>query len=121
MLVIAALGGNELLRRGEPMTAAAQRVNAKTAATALAEIVQAGHQLVVTHGNGPQMSLLALQQAAYRPEYPYPLDILDAGTEGMIGKRMKQMDETSIDRTAMGRLAKALTFICGANNSLLSL
>ena len=85
MLVVAALGGNALLRRGEPMTAAAQRANARTAATALARIVRAGHRLVVTHGNGPQIGLLALQQAAYRPEVPYPLDILDAGTEGMIG------------------------------------
>ncbi len=70
MLVVAALGGNALLRRGEPLTAATQRANARTAATALARIAQAGHRLVVTHGNGPQIGLLALQQAAYRPEVP---------------------------------------------------
>jgi carbamate kinase len=96
MLVVAALGGNALLRRGEPMTAVAQRSNAKTAATALAEIVQAGHQLVVTHGNGPQIGLLALQQAAYRPDDPYPLDILDAGTEGMIGYLIEQELENAL-------------------------
>jgi carbamate kinase len=96
MLVVAALGGNALLRRGEPMTAAAQRANARTAATALARIVRAGHRLVVTHGNGPQIGLLALQQAAYRPEVPFPLDILDAGTEGMIGYLIEQELENAL-------------------------
>ena len=85
MLIVVALGGNALLQRGQPMTAAIQRSNARTAATALAGIAQAGHRLVVTHGNGPQIGLLALQQAAYRAGDPYPLDILDGGTEGMIG------------------------------------
>ncbi len=61
MLVVAALGGNALLRRGEPLTAEAQRANVKIAAESLAEIIRAGHQLVVTHGNGPQVGLLALQ------------------------------------------------------------
>jgi carbamate kinase len=96
MLVVAALGGNALLRRGQPMTAAVQRSNARTAATALAEIARAGHRLVVTHGNGPQIGLLALQQAAYRPDGPYPLDILDAGTEGMIGYLIEQELENAL-------------------------
>ncbi|AJY49878.1 MULTISPECIES: carbamate kinase [Halomonadaceae] len=97
MLVVAALGGNALLRRGEPLTAEAQRANVKIAAESLAEIVRAGHQLVVTHGNGPQVGLLALQGAAYKPDEAYPLDVLGAETEGMIGYIIEQELENALD------------------------
>src|SRR4029078_3488217 len=89
MRVVVALGGNALLRRGEPMTAEAQSANVKTAAVALAEI-QPGNELVITHGNGPQVGLLALQSAAYTPDEAYPLDVLGAETEGMIGYMIEQ-------------------------------
>jgi len=89
MRILVALGGNALLRRGEPMTADAQRANVKVAATALAAI-QPGNQLVITHGNGPQVGLLALQGAAYNPSELYPLDVLGAETEGMIGYMIEQ-------------------------------
>lgn len=84
MLIVAALGGNALLRRGEPMTADAQRANVAVAAAALAPLA-AQHRLVITHGNGPQVGLLSLQNEAYPEVAAYPLDILDAETEGMIG------------------------------------
>ena len=90
MLVVAALGGNALLQRGEPLTAEVQRANVKVAARALADIVRAGHQLVITHGNGPQVGLLALQGEAYNPDESYPLDVLGAQTAGMIGYLVKQ-------------------------------
>ncbi|WP_138934416.1 carbamate kinase [Roseovarius arcticus] len=96
MLVVAAVGGNALLQRGEPLTAEAQRANAKTAAEALARIVRAGHRLVVTHGNGPQVGLLALQGAAYKPDEAYPLDVLGAETEGMIGYLIEQELENAL-------------------------
>ncbi|MFP5481389.1 MAG: carbamate kinase, partial [Alphaproteobacteria bacterium] len=96
MLVVAALGGNALLRRGEPMTAVVQRANAARAALALAGLVRAGHDLVITHGNGPQVGLLALQGAAFRPEAPDPLDMLGAGTEGMIGYLIEQELENAL-------------------------
>ena len=89
MLVVVALGGNALLKRGEPMTAAAQRANVRVAARALAPIATE-HQLVITHGNGPQVGLLALQAAAYHPEEAYPLDVLGAQTEGSIGYMIEQ-------------------------------
>jgi len=97
MRVVAALGGNALLRRGEPLTAEAQRANVRTAALALASIIRAGHQLVVTHGNGPQVGLLALQGAAYKPEEAYPLDVLGAETEGMIGYIIEQELENALE------------------------
>ncbi|MCR8916266.1 carbamate kinase [Marinobacter panjinensis] len=97
MLVVAALGGNALLRRGEPLTAEAQRANVKIAAESLADIARAGHQLVVTHGNGPQVGLLALQGAAYKPDEAYPLDVLGAETEGMIGYIIEQELENALD------------------------
>lgn len=90
MLVVAALGGNALLKRGEPLTADAQRDNVKIAVEALADIVHAGHGLVITHGNGPQVGLLALQGASYKPDEAYPLDVLGAETEGMIGYMIEQ-------------------------------
>src|SRR5215813_8383772 len=89
MRIVVALGGNALLRRGEPMSADVQRANVKVAAKALAPIAQA-HQLVITHGNGPQVGLLALQGAAYKPDEAYPLDVLGAQTEGMIGYMIEQ-------------------------------
>lgn len=96
MLVVAALGGNALLERGQPLTAESQRANVGTAVSALAEIVRAGHRLIVTHGNGPQVGLLALQGAAYKPEEAFPLDVLGAETEGMIGYLIEQELENSL-------------------------
>src|SRR5262245_31075586 len=89
MRVIVALGGNALLKRGEPMTAEVQRANIRTAAQALAPITKE-HQLVISHGNGPQVGLLALQGASYKPDEAYPLDVLGAETEGMIGYMLEQ-------------------------------
>jgi carbamate kinase len=89
MRIVVALGGNALLKRGEPMTADAQRRNVKVAAEALAPVA-GEHQLVISHGNGPQVGLLALQGAAYKPDEAYPLDVLGAETEGMIGYMIEQ-------------------------------
>src|SRR5258706_1608703 len=89
MRILVALGGNALLRRGEPMTADAQRANVQIAAASLAAIY-AGNELVITHGNGPQVGLLALQAAASKPDEAYPLDVLGAQTEGMIGYMIEQ-------------------------------
>ena len=69
MRVVVALGGNALLKRGEPMTAEVQRENVRHAAPALARVARE-HQLVLSHGNGPQVGLLALQAAAYRRSSP---------------------------------------------------
>jgi carbamate kinase len=89
MRIVIALGGNALLRRGEPMTTGTQRRNIKTAAQAIAPLA-AGHSIVVVHGNGPQVGLLSLQAEAYKDAEPYPLDVLDAGTQGMIGYLIQQ-------------------------------
>ena len=89
MLIVVALGGNALLRRGQPMTAQNQRENVRVAARALAPVA-AEHDLVVGHGNGPQVGLLALQGAAYSAVETYPLDVLDAETEGAIGYMIEQ-------------------------------
>jgi len=87
--VVAALGGNALLQRGQPLTAENQRANARTACAALAPVALE-HELVIAHGNGPQVGLLALQGSAYTAVETYPLDILDAQTEGMIGYIIEQ-------------------------------
>lgn len=85
-----ALGGNALLRRGEPITPAAQRANIRKAARSLAPIANE-HELVVTHGNGPQVGLLALQSIAFsESSEPTPLDVLGAESEGMIGYVIEQ-------------------------------
>jgi carbamate kinase len=84
MRVLVALGGNALLRRGEAMTVENQRANVAVACDHLAPVA-AAHELVVSHGNGPQIGLLALEGEAYRPVPVYPLDVLGAETQGMIG------------------------------------
>ena len=89
MRVVVALGGNALLKRGEPMTAEVQRSNVKVAARSLAPVAEK-HQLVLSHGNGPQVGLLALQASAYKEVEAYPLDVLGAQTEGMIGYLIEQ-------------------------------
>lgn len=89
MRVVVALGGNALLKRGEPMTAEVQRANARTAARALAVLAR-DHEIVVAHGSGPQVGLLALQAAAYKDVPPFPLDIISAESIGMIGYVVEQ-------------------------------
>lgn len=89
MRVVVALGGNAILRRGEPMSVANQRASIATACGPLAAIA-AEHDLVVSHGNGPQVGLLALQAAAYDDVSAYPFDVLGAQTEGMLGYLIEQ-------------------------------
>ncbi len=86
-----------MLKRGQPPTADAQRANVKVAAKALAGVIRAGHRLIITHGNGPQVGLLALQGAAYKPNEAYPLDVLGAETEGMIGYMIEQELENALN------------------------
>jgi carbamate kinase len=89
MRIVVALGGNALLKRGEPMTHDVQRANIQVAARALAPVA-GQHQLVLAHGNGPQVGLLALQASTYKDVEAYPLDVLGAQTEGMIGYMIEQ-------------------------------
>jgi carbamate kinase len=87
--VVVALGGNALQRRGEPMTVEHQRANVRLACQAMAPVAME-HELVISHGNGPQVGLLALQASAYDEESSYPFDVLGAQTEGMIGYLIEQ-------------------------------
>ena len=89
MRIVVALGGNALLQRGQALSADNQRRNVRTAAAALAPLARE-LELVITHGNGPQVGLLALQDSAYREDAHYPLDVLGAETEGMIGYLVEQ-------------------------------
>jgi carbamate kinase len=84
MRVVAALGGNALLRRGEGMSTDTQLANVRVACDHLAPIAE-HHELVISHGNGPQIGLLALEEAAYEDTPDSPLDVLGAETQGMIG------------------------------------
>lgn len=89
MRAVVALGGNALAKRGEPMTADYLRKNVREACAALADFSR-GNEVVITHGNGPQVGLLALQNLAYQDVAAYPLDILGAETQGMIGYVVQQ-------------------------------
>jgi carbamate kinase len=89
MRIVVALGGNALLQRGQPMTAENQRANIRLAAERIAAVAP-GNEIVIAHGNGPQVGLLALQSAAYTAVDPYPLDVLGAETEAMIGYVIEQ-------------------------------
>jgi carbamate kinase len=85
MRVVVALGGNALLQRGQEMSAENQRANVKQASSSIAAVINADHEVIISHGNGPQVGLLALQNAAYKAGTAYPLDVLSAETVGMIG------------------------------------
>ena len=95
-LAVVALGGNALLRRGEPPSAANQLRAARDAAEVLAPI-SVDTRLVITHGNGPQVGLLALKEDAYADGSPYPLDVLDAETGGQIGYVIELELDNAID------------------------
>lgn len=96
MRTVVALGGNALARRGEPMTADFLRANVRATCKTLAELASE-HEVVITHGNGPQVGLLALQNLAYRDVAAYPLDILGAETQGMIGYVIQQELKNALD------------------------
>jgi len=96
MRAVVALGGNALARRGEPMTAEHLRANVRSACQALAGLARE-HEIVITHGNGPQVGLLALQNLAYQDVAAYPLDILGAETQGMIGYVVQQELANALD------------------------
>lgn len=104
-VLVVALGGNALLKRGEPLDASIQRANIASAAASLS-VAARDHCLVVTHGNGPQVGLLALQNEAYREVAPYPLDVLGAETEGMIGY---VLDQHLANHLPHGHVATLLT------------
>jgi len=89
LIVVIALGGNALLQRGEPVSAEHQRRNLRHAGTSIAAVAT-DHHVVLTHGNGPQVGLLALQEASYSDIFQNPLDVLGAETEGMIGYLIEQ-------------------------------
>lgn len=89
MRLVVAIGGNALLQRGQALSAPNQLDNIRRATLQLARVA-AGNELVVTHGNGPQVGLLALQAAAYPDVDSYPLDVLGAETDGMIGYLIEQ-------------------------------
>ncbi|MCU1369792.1 MAG: carbamate kinase [Ilumatobacteraceae bacterium] len=103
MLVVIALGGNALLRRGEPLHVDAQRSNIATAVQAIAGIAR-DHDVVLTHGNGPQVGLLALQNDAYPAVAAYPLDVLDAESEGMVGYLLEQELGNHLPRDTLATL-----------------
>ena len=89
MRIVIALGGNALLRRGEPLTFENQRQNIKIACEQIAKVFP-NNELVIAHGNGPQVGLLALQGATYKDVPTYPLDVLGAESVGMIGYMIQQ-------------------------------
>lgn len=90
MRVVVALGGNALLKRAEPLTVENQHRNVERAASAIARLIAAGHEAIITHGNGPQVGLMALQDEAYDRSLASPLDVLGAESEGMIGYLIEQ-------------------------------
>jgi carbamate kinase len=102
--LVVALGGNALLRRGEPLDAAHQLANVRRAVRALAPAARR-HQLVLTHGNGPQVGQLALQSEAAGGGYP--LDVLGAQSQGMIGYMIE--DELRDELAGAREVAALLT------------
>lgn len=107
MRLVIALGGNALLRRGEAAEAETQRQNVLQAASALAALASE-HELVITHGNGPQVGLLALEGDAYKAVAPYPLDVLGAESQGMIGYLLAQALRGEVEREVVAVLTQVV-------------
>jgi carbamate kinase len=101
--VVIALGGNALMRRGEPTDDDRQRRNVAVAAAAVSGIARE-HSVVITHGNGPQVGQLALQAESYDPEHPPALDLLGAQTEGLIGYLIEQELRNQLPDTKVATL-----------------
>ena len=103
--IVVALGGNALLRRGEPAEAETQKRNVLRAASVLAALAS-DYELVITHGNGPQVGLLALEADAYKAVSPYPLDVLGAESQGMIGYLLAQALRNELSREVVAVLTQ---------------
>jgi len=115
MRILFALGGNALLRRGQKPDAENQHANIHAAARAIASVAR-DHEVVITHGNGPQVGLLALESAADPAlTHPYPLDVLGAETQGMIGYLLAQAlrNELPADREVVSVVTA--TLVSGAD------
>lgn len=107
MMIIASMGGNALLKCGAETTAEHQRANVERAVASIAPLIRKGHRLVISHGNGPQVGLLALQAAASGKGSAPPLDILVAQTQGSIGYQIEQALQNALG--SRGRIATLLT------------
>lgn len=105
--LVVALGGNALLRRGQPLEAEIQRANLRGAARAIADLA-VENELVLTHGNGPQVGLLALEADAYQDVEPYPLDVLGAESQGMIGYLIVQALRGETDSSVVALLTEVV-------------
>ena len=113
MRIVAALGGNALLRRGDKPDADTQIRNVQTAAAQLAALA-ADHELVITHGNGPQVGVLALQSANdQRLSAPYPFDTLGAQTQGMIGYWLLQAMQNALPGRQVASLVSQTLVLAG--------
>lgn len=103
MRIVIAIGGNALLKRGEPLSAENQARNMAMSAIGLAEIC-AGHEVAIIHGNGPQVGLLALQSSAYKETDVYPLDVLGAESQGMVGYVIAQAMQAALPEREIASL-----------------
>ncbi len=112
MRIVVALGGNALLLRGDPPDADLQQHHIDAAVEALAPVARV-HDLVVTHGNGPQVGLLAIESADDTTlTRPYPLDVLGAQTQGMIGYWLVQALQNALaDRDVAGLITQTLVSV----------
>jgi len=109
-LLVIALGGNALIRRGERGTFEEHLINVRNTARRIADIVEIGYKVVVTHGNGPQVGNLLIQQERAIDEVPpLPLDALNAATEGWIGYIIQQALDNEFRSRGLG--LKAVTLV----------
>jgi carbamate kinase len=107
--IVVALGGNALIHRGDPGSIEVQRRNVARAAASVAELLVLGHEVVVTHGNGPQVGFLAIRAEAARSTVPPPpLDVLVAESQGEIGYLLAQALGTELRHRRIPRAVVAV-------------
>ncbi|HVL32286.1 MAG TPA: carbamate kinase [Actinomycetota bacterium] len=104
MRVVVALGGNAILQRDDVGTATEQRATIREACESIAALCEHGHSLILTHGNGPQVGRLLMQDEALPGQFPpLPLDVLVAQTQGQIGYLMQQEMSAALRRRRASR------------------
>lgn len=105
MRIVVALGGNAILQRDDAGTAAEMRAAARDACTGIAALARE-HEIILTHGNGPQVGLLLAQNEVAAPRLPeMPLDVLVAETQGMLGYMLQQELNAALVRAHVRRHA----------------
>ncbi|GEM_PF-6660 len=109
MRIVVALGGNAFIRKGQKGTYEEQLENVKIAVKRIADLIEDGHEIIITHGNGPQVGALLLQNEIAKDVVPpLPLDVLNAETQGRLGYMIQQSLQNELRRRGINKIVSTI-------------